>query len=331
MVVLWILLALILIVLGISYGVYRFCFYSPANRKEDPYALLEGEQYQKISESIFKCTRIMEQTPCEFVTATAFDNTKLSARLYEAESDAPVMLLFHGYRSMALRDGAGGFLLGKKLGFHVLAVDQRAHGRSGGKTITFGIRERRDVLTWVDHCRQRFGEDVPIVISGLSMGAATVLMASELPLPSNVQCCIADCPYSAPAAIIRKVCMDLKIPARLAYPFVRLGAFLFGGFDLETCNARDAVRGSKIPLMLIHGESDRFVPCQMSIEIAAANQKLCQVHTFPEAGHGLCYMVDPVRYEKLNVAFLASQSGLSEFMARSDYARKILAVEDRLS
>ncbi len=327
MVILWILLALILLVLGISYGVYRFCFYSPADRKEDPYALLDGEQYQAVSEHIFKCTRIMEQTPCEFVETTAFDETGLSARYYGAKPGSPVMLLFHGYRSMALRDGAGGFLLGKKLGFHVLAVDQRAHGRSGGKTITFGINERRDVLAWVDYCRQRFGENVPIVISGLSMGAATVLMASECNLPSNVQCGIADCPYSAPAAIIRKVCGDMKIPAKLAYPFVRLGAYIFGGFDLEECNARDAVRNSRIPLLLLHGENDDFVPCQMSIEIAAANKALCQVHTFPEAGHGLCYMVDPVRYERLNVAFLTAMPGLSQFMSQSEYAKKIMGSE----
>ncbi len=327
MVIVWILLGLILLVLGISCGVYRLCFYSPANRKEDPYALLDGEQYQAVSEEIFRCTRIMEQTPCEFVETPAFDKTRLSARFYEATPGAPVMLLFHGYRSMALRDGTGGFLLGKKMGFHVLAVDQRAHGRSGGRTITFGIKERQDVVTWVKYCRQRFGEDVSVVISGLSMGAATVLMASELALPANVQCGIADCPYSAPAAIIRKVCNDLKIPARLAYPFVRLGAFLFGRFDLEECNARDAVRNAKIPLLLLHGEGDDFVPCQMSIEIAAANQALCQVHTFPGAGHGLSYMVDPVRYERLNVAFLAAQPGLKEWMARSEYGQKILDPE----
>ena len=211
---------------------YRTCFYSPRNRQEDPYALLKGEQYQALSEGIFYCTRRMAEMPCEFVQTTSHDGLKLSARYYHNKDGAPVLLLFHGYRSMALRDCAGGFLLGKKAGFNVLVADQRAHGRSEGKVITFGIQERWDCLQWIRYIADRFGCDTPVLLSGLSMGAATVLMASGLPLPENVAAILADCPYSSPAGIIRKVARDRKLPDGLAYPFIRLAARLFGHFNL---------------------------------------------------------------------------------------------------
>ena len=87
-------------------------------------------------------------------------------------------------------------------GYNVLLAEQRAHFRSGGHTITYGIRERRDVLSWVTYANSRFGTDRPIYLFGISMGAATVVMAADLDLPDNVRLICADCPYSSPKDII---------------------------------------------------------------------------------------------------------------------------------
>ena len=216
------------------------------------------------------------------------------------------MILFHGYRSMAVRDCCGGLALARKLGFNVLAVDQRAHGNSDGNTITFGVLERRDCKSWADFVTQRFGSDIPILLSGLSMGAATVLMAADLNLPENVVGIIADSPYSTPKAIISKVCHDMRLPPKLAWPFVRCAARIFGKFSIESISATDAVRRSNVPILLLHGEDDRFVPCEMSHAIADACRCPATLHTFPEAGHGLCYMTDHHRYEQVTVDFLRS-------------------------
>lgn len=214
------------------------------------------------------------------------------------------MILCHGYRSCALRDCCGGHALGRKIGFNVLAIHQRCHGESGGRTITFGIRERRDLLDWIQWANDRFGSSLPVVLFGLSMGAATVLMGCELGYPDNVVCLMADSAYAAPADIILKVCRDMKYPAGLCYPFIRLGARLFGHFDLNACSAREAVRRAKVPVLLIHGEDDRLVPCAMSRSIADACACPVTVRTFPHAGHGLSYMTDPRRYEQEVLDFL---------------------------
>jgi len=54
-----------------------------------------------------------------------------------------------------------------------------------------------------------------------------------------------------------------------------------------------------VPILLIHGEADRFVPCELSRQIAEANPEMIEFHTFPGAGHGVSYLADTERYTKL--------------------------------
>ena len=77
----------------------------------------------------------------------------------------------------------------------------------------------------------------------------------------------------------------------------------FGGFTLGGVNAASAVRHTKVPVLLIHGEADELVPCRMGREIAAANPAMVELHTFPGAGHGLSYLTDTPRYSALIDAF----------------------------
>ena len=250
--------------------------------------------------------REMDEIPYEAVTISAQDGTKLAARYYHVRDGAPLQIQFHGYRGTAVRDFCGGNKLARESGQNTLVVDQRAHGKSGGTAITFGIRERWDCLSWAEYANQRFGSDTPIFLSGVSMGAATVLMASELKLPANVIGIIADCPYSSPEAIIRKVCReDMHLPPALVMPFIRLGARLFGHFDLREASALEAVQHTHIPILLIHGEDDRFVPCDMSREIFGACAGEKNRVTFPGAGHGLSYIVDTETYSDAVSCFVS--------------------------
>ncbi len=292
-----------LVIVGAGFA-YKITFHSPSHGRaavDDP---LDGEQYEAVAENIFRISHIMESISFEEVMVQAQDGISLYGRYYHVRDGAPLEILFHGYKSHAFRDCSGGHALSRKMGFNALVVDQRAHGKSGGNTICFGIMERYDAEKWIRYANKRFGSETPIILSGLSMGAATVLMAAGLDLPGNVACVVADSPYSAPSAIIRKVCADVGYPVALSMPFVHLGARLFGRFKLNETTAKDAVKKAKVPILLIHGEDDRFVPCSMSVEIAVHCASPVTVHTFPDAGHGLCYMTDPRRYERIVYDFL---------------------------
>lgn len=290
-------------ILGFSYYAYRKAFYAPTQRPTEPKPLV-GAQYEASEQYIQRISQIMEKIPFEPVSITSGDGIKLYGRYYHVADGAPLEILFHGYRSFPFRDCAGGHALSRKMGFNALVVDQRAHGKSAGNTITFGIMERLDALEWVLWACDRFGHQTPIILSGLSMGAATVLMTADLDLPDNVCCIIADSPYSSPCAIIEKVAKDQHLPPLLCRPFIRLGARLFGGFDLCQASAEKAVSKTGIPILLIHGEADGFVPCEMSFRILDACTGPAQLQTFPGADHALSYITDPVRYERVVYEFL---------------------------
>ena len=130
-------------------------------------------------------------------------------------------------------------------------------------------------------------------------------LAPALGLPENVRGVIADCPYTSAKDIICSVGRDSVVPMELLYPFVRLSAKLFGRADLTQADALSAVKSARVPILLIHGEDDRFVPCDMSRAIAAANPEKIEFHTFPGAGHGLSCLMDMPRYEALVKAFAA--------------------------
>lgn len=274
---------------------YKLAFYSRPGHDE-PYRLPRGEQYLAGRERILSLIRRLDAVEYEPVYITVCDGVRLFGRYYHVRDGAPLQIEFHGYRGSALRDFCGGDALARSLGMNTLLVDNRAHGRSGGHAITFGIRERRDVLSWCEYADNRFG-GVPVFLAGVSMGAASVLMASDLPLPACVAGIIADCPYSSPEAIIRKVCtVDMRLPAA-SMALVRLAARC-GGFSLREASAVGSVRHTRIPVLLIHGEDDRFVPCSMSREIYAACASPARLETFPGAGHGLSYIADTERYSR---------------------------------
>ncbi len=299
----WIIFPLLAVVVILG-SLYAYCraFYS--SKKEFDYRYIPiGEGHEKERRRIGQLIDILESvSPEREVSIRSYDGTRLVGRYYHVRDGAPLHIQFHGYRSSGYRDFCSGTELGEAIGYNLLTVDQRANGKSGGRSITFGIREKYDCKAWAEFAAREFGADTPIFLSGISMGAATVLMAGELELPSNVVGIFADCPYSTPEAIIKKVCSeDMGLPAALVYPFVQLGALLFGRFRIRG-GPLDAVKNTRLPILLLHGEADDFVPCDMSREIAAVG-KTVELHTFPEAGHGLSFIVDEPRYRQLTKEF----------------------------
>lgn len=292
-------------VLSVSLYCYRICFFSPKKGRRTPFDHVDDPQFRAVEDTIFRVISIMERYPYEDVAIRARDGVKLRGRYYHVRDGAPLLILCHGYRSAALRDCCGGHALAQKLGFNALVIHQRAHGESGGHTISFGIKESGDVARWAEYAENRFGAEVPVILFGLSMGAATVLMGCAEGYPANVKGIIADSAYSSPADIIKKVCRDMGYSTAL-YPFTKLGARIFGGFNLEGCTALDAVRDTRIPILLIHGEEDSLVPCGMSREIAENCLGSCKIYTVPGADHCLGCMADPDGYEQAIRRFLAS-------------------------
>lgn len=308
MIFLWILLGivaiLVLAALCISYICYRMAFY--VSRKhptvDDVLDLPQGDIYVPYLDFMERCAREVRAMPCEEFWITSFDGLKLYGRYFEYAPGAPIELMFHGYRGSAERDLSGGVLRCFKLGHSVLLVDQRCSGKSDGTVITFGINEHRDCLKWLEEMQTRFPEN-KIILTGISMGASTVLMAAGKPLPKNVIGVLADCGFTSAKEIIQEVIKQMGLPPALCYPFVKLGAALYGHFDLEEISAVESVKNSTAPVLFFHGEDDAFVPCYMSRQMHAVCTAKKMLVTVPGAGHGLSYPARPEQYLDAMVEF----------------------------
>ena len=272
----------------------------------DEFDIPDDSIYGGFRDLLVAWMKAAKQLPQEDISIESFDGLTLWGTYFEYAPGAPIEILFHGYRGHANREMSGAVRRCHSLGHSALIVDQRACGRSGGHVITFGVNESRDCLKWIDYVTNRWPAS-KIILAGVSMGAGTVVMASGRGLPENVIGILADCGYTSPADIIKKVIsVDLKLPADLAYPFVQLGARVFGGFNIDELSPLESARNTKVPILFIHGGKDTFVPCDMSVRCHEANPTDTRLHIIPEAGHGLAYPVDQEGYIQVAREFFST-------------------------
>ncbi len=290
---------IVILILAVLIGlavVYHKAFYSPY-RGEDEIAAKPFLKDDKLFQEILRQAKILSEIPCRRVYIRSYDGLRLSGRYYHRSDTAPLCICFHGYRGSPLRDFSvmAQFLINE--GYNVLLPEERAHFRSGGHTITFGIRERRDVLSWIAYANQRFGDQIPIYLFGISMGAGTVLMASGLELPENVKIICADCPFNSPKEILCHVAKWYFPNEKLAWILIYLSALIYGHLNIrKEITAANAVKNSKKPILIVHGGKDDFVPPEMSEQIRDANPDMIELHIFPDAVHGVSYFSDPEKY-----------------------------------
>ena len=311
----WVLLAAVLAVTVASYLCFRIAFYAPPRKAADPERIVlpQGKIYEPFWADMENWVRQARARRPEQVEITSFDGLRLTGKYYEYAPGAPMELMFHGYRGSAERDLSGGVHRCFRCGRNALVVDQRCAGESEGNVITFGIKEHRDCLSWVDFAVKKFGPDVKIILTGISMGASTVVMAGGRELPPNVIGILADCGYSSPRAIMKEViATGMHLPPDFCYPMVRLGALLFGGFDPDAYSPMEALKTCRVPVIFFHGEADDFVPCRMSREMYDACPTRKRLVTVPGAGHGLAFPVDPERYRKELLDFFGPEGSYQE-------------------
>lgn len=242
--------------------------------------------------------------PHEDVYQKSGDGLKLHAVYFPQEKEK-LVICFHGYTGQALSDFSGLSDYYLTRGYSMLQVDQRAHGKSEGEYIGFGCLDRIDACAWIDWAIRQCGENVKIVLHGISMGASTVLMTSGLALPAQVKGIISDCAFTSPKEVFTHVLHSMyHMPA---FPIMQITDSINrkkAGYGLDECNAAREVRKAKVPILLIHGDADTFVPCGMCDEI----EKNCASRTtkliVKGAAHAESYYKDMEAYEQAMTEFL---------------------------
>ena len=295
-------LFLILFFIGL-FVIYHGSFYTPHKGQDNHFYLTQATIDLGIDGDIIKLINSLLEVPYEDAYIKSFDHKKLHANIYKNPKSKKVMIMCHGYRGTNIRDfsGAGRYVIDK--GFNVILIDERGHGKSKGHSITFGVREYKDVLSWVDYAYQTFGEDIELYLAGISMGAASVLFAAEhLKKPAKI---IADCPFSTPKEIIvETIKTTLKLNPKIFWPITNLSLILFGHTSLNQLDASRSVKNSNSKFLIIHGEDDTVVPYKLSYRIYEENKDKVKYELFPKTNHGVSFVTDMPRYKKLLDEFL---------------------------
>lgn len=234
----------------------------------------------------------------ETVSISGNDGVKLVGHWYCPEDPKRVIIAMHGWRSSWCQDFGLIADFWFKNDCAVLFAEQRAQGDSGGDYMGFGLLERYDCYDWVNWVAEKTRGDVPIYLGGLSMGATTVLMTAGFELSDRVKGIFADCGFTSPRAIWKHV-----VENNLHIPYG-----IYSTVANELCRKRikvsndeysttDALANAKVPVLLIHGTEDKFVPITMTYENYTACKAPKTLFVVPGAGHGMSYIWDKKGYE----------------------------------
>lgn len=297
-------LILILLIFLITLLLYFKVFFNEKKGSPKEFEPLKGKLYTVFKQRSLDLIKSSNAVPWENKQIKINNHLILKARYYHVSDNAPLAIMVHGYKGVGIRDFSGGLieLLNRKA--NVLLIDHRGHGRSSGRTITFGVKEKYDVLKWIEFANKEFNTP-DIYLYGISMGAATVLMVSGMEqLPSNVKCVVADCPYSSVKQIISDTIRKMHLPVFLIYPFIYLSAIIFAHFNINKGVVFDYIKNTRIPIMIIHGTTDDIVPVIHSRKLKNSFEDKIHYVEIQGAPHGMSYFVDYDRYSKELTEFL---------------------------
>lgn len=225
---------------------------------------------------------------------------KLTAHLLKADESSNVYVFAsHGYRN----HGRGEFNVIAKFyhdkGYNVFMVDHQAAGESEGTYIGFGYHESRDGMLWLDFMKKTFGENIQIILHGISMGSATVmLMSGNEALPENVRFTVADCGYTSAWNQFSHNFKSMHAPV---FPVLNAANFFnkrISGFDFRDTDTKEAVSKAILPMLFIHGAKDDFVPTYMGSQLYAfCGSEHKELYIAPDAAHAESYPVQSKEYE----------------------------------
>ena len=248
----------------------------------------------------------MKTVPSEEVWIESYDGLKLHGEFFPAPNgdNSKIVLGIHGFRSAARHEYGPYIEFYHSLGYSMLLPDNRAHGQSEGDYMGLGILDRLDCISWADYLVDTYGQDVQILLHGVSMGGATVLSAAgEETLPEQVFGIVSDCGFTS----MKEQTIDsLKKQGLPEFPFFNIVDFFcktMAGYDLHSVTALEQVTKAKVPILFVQGMKDPFVTpenAQRLYDACASEKRLLLVDG---AAHAESIAVAPEEYHQALIEF----------------------------
>lgn len=231
-----------------------------------------------------------------FCYVKGYDNAPIYCKVYIQHKNAEKWaIVVHGYGC----DGTALAYAAKKFydkGYNVVVPDLRCHGKSGGKYIGMGHIDSRDIMNII-RLIIKGEKNAEIYLYGVSMGAAAVLMTAAKAPPKNVKAVISDCSFDSAKKIIGyEFFYNLKVPPFPIVNLINMVCNRRAGYDLRLASPIDRVKYIKVPVLFIHGDSDKLVPTKIVYKLYKRARCKKALMIIENAGHGVSALVDKRRY-----------------------------------
>lgn len=209
----------------------------------------------------------------------------------------------HGYKDNGMGMMHIAFMY-HRMGFGVMLPDLHAHGKSEGRAIEMGWKERKDILRWIDAARSMGARQ--IVVHGISMGAATTMTLSGDSVPSEVKCFVEDCGYTSVwDEFSGQIKEQFGMPAfPLLYTSSALCKLRFG-WSFGEASPLKQVRKCRRPMLFIHGDADSYVPFYMQDRLYQASAGPKEKWVSHGSIHAKSYQDHPGEYTQAVRQFVA--------------------------
>jgi len=292
---------LVILFFAACYAIADYLFRMAISRKgvktgEEQYDEVQLKQFELVDEA----TKWFETKEAREVEVTSYDGLRLSAQFLPAKDAVRTVICAHGFRASGMKDFGPLVRFYHENQTNVLLMRQRAHDRSEGDYLCYGVKERYDVQKWLELVNKELvPEQLPVYLHGVSMGCGTVVMASDLELPANVKGVVADCGYTSPWNEFEYILShNFHLPNFPILYFADAISTLKAGFGMKEVSTLDIMDRERYPMLFIHGDADTFVPTSMgqqNYERCVSKKKLVLVEG---AGHALSWTVDFNLYTK---------------------------------
>lgn len=244
------------------------------------------------------------------VSFTTEDGLELKGWFFENPDNTTcgaILIHGHGSNRYGMRHWMPYFWL---KGCDILMYDHRAHGESEGEYGTFGIEESKDLLLVHEYFKSTTGlENEQIAWVGASWGAATALQAG--PQINDLSFILADSPFrDLNAAVMERAIRDYGGWVKALRPTIYAMVEWRAGFDPESASTLERARNIKVPVLLIHSQTDQATSSDQSEDIAAAMDggNLTFYHTDWGSLHTKDVRDHPEKYWELIDEFVASKN-----------------------
>ena len=260
---------------------------------------LTNTQYKPYINTLYKDMENMAKIEYEEITIDSFDGYKLKANYYNNNSSKTAILI-HGYKATPLNNFStiGLYLL--DMGYNLLMVYQRTHGKSEGKYITFSKKEGNDLLKWIDHVDSDSKID-DVILYGISMGSSTLMSISSRITSKKVKLLVFEAGFIKMNKMVKDSLKRKNKLLMLFYPFVKIHAVCISHFNLSNKDISKNLENCEYKTLFVHGKEDRLINYNDTVHAYNNKKGNKELLLIEGAGHNMCNLYNRnIIKEKIN-------------------------------